>query len=50
MAPNVYFGFLQYMKTLLQLLLAQELISSECVLFKNNLLPSDNVPLTIEKS
>ena len=33
------------MKTLLQLLLAQKLISSKCVLFKNNLLPSDTVPL-----
>ena len=33
------------MKTLLQLLLAQKLVSSKCVLFKNNLLPSDTVPL-----
>ena len=33
------------MKTLLQLLLAQKLISSQCVLFKNNLLQSDTVPL-----
>ena len=32
-------------KTLLQLLLAQKLISSKCVLFKNNSLPSDTVPL-----
>ena len=34
------------MKTLLQLLLAQKLISSKCVLFQNNLLPSDTVPLS----
>ena len=34
------------MKTLLQLLLAQKLIASKCVLFKKNLLPSDTVPLT----
>ena len=33
------------MKTLLQLLLAQKLISSKCVLFKNNLVPSDTAPL-----
>ena len=33
------------MKTLLQLLLAQKLLSSNCVLFTNNLLPSDTVPL-----
>ena len=32
-------------KTLLQLLLAQKLTSSKCVLFKNNLLPGDTVPL-----
>ena len=36
------------LKTLLPLLLAQKLISSKCVLFKNNLLPSDTVPLTIQ--
>ena len=34
------------MKTLLQLLLAQKLISSKCVLFKNNLLQGDTVPLS----
>ena len=33
------------MKTLLQLLLAQKLIFSKCVLFKNNLLQSVTVPL-----
>ena len=33
-------------KTLLQLLLAQKLIYGKCVLFQNNLLPSDTVPLT----
>ena len=46
MAPNVY-GILDFfnMKTLLQLLLAQKLTSSKCVLFKNDLLPSDTVPL-----
>ena len=33
------------MKTLLQLLLAQKLISSKCVLFKNNLLQGDTAPL-----
>ena len=39
------------MKTLLQLLFAQKLISSKCVglLFKNNLLPSDTVPLNSKK-
>ena len=50
MAPNVYFGkgrdFFN-METLQQLLLAQKLISSKGVLFKNNLLPSDTVPLII---
>jgi len=35
------------MKTLLQLLLAQKLISSNCVLFKNNLFQRETVPLTI---
>ena len=37
------------MKTLLQLFLAQKLISSKCIglLFKNNLLQSDTVPLII---
>ena len=35
------------MKTMLQLLLAQKLLSSKCVLIKNNLLPSDTVPLSI---
>ena len=34
------------MKTLLQLLLARKLISSKCLLFKNNLLQGDTVPLT----
>ena len=33
------------MKTLLQLLLAQKLISSKCVLFQNNSLQGDTVPL-----
>ena len=33
------------MKTLLQLLMVQKLIFSNCVLFQNNLLPSDTVPL-----
>ena len=33
------------MKSLLLVLLAQKLISSKCVLVKNNLLPSDTVPL-----
>ena len=33
------------MKTLLQLLLTQKLISSKCVLFKNNLLQGDTAPL-----
>ena len=33
------------MKTLLQLSLAQKLISSKCVLFKNSLLSSETVPL-----
>ena len=33
------------MKTLLQILLAQKWISSKCVLFQNNLLPGDTVPL-----
>ena len=33
------------MKTLLHLVLVQKLISNKCVLFKNNLLPSDTVPL-----
>ena len=33
------------MKTLLQVLLARKLLSSKCVLFKNNLIPSDTVPL-----
>ena len=48
MAPNVYFwkrlDFFN-MKTLLQLLLAQKLLSCKGVLFKNNLLSSDTVPL-----
>ena len=35
------------MKTLLKLLLAQNLIPGMCVLFKNNLLQSDTVPLTL---
>ena len=35
------------MKTLLQLLLAQKLISSKCVLFKNNQLQGDTAPLRI---
>ena len=35
------------MKTLLQLLLAQKLISNKCVLFQNNLLQGDTVPLTV---
>ena len=35
------------MKTLLQLLLAHKLIASKCVLFQNNLLPSDTVPLKL---
>ena len=41
------FGFLQYenFAIYMQLLLAQKLISSKCVLFKNNLLQSDTVPL-----
>ena len=34
------------MKTLMQLLLAQKLISSKRVLFKNNLLQGDTAPLT----
>ena len=38
------------MKTLLQILLAQKLISIQCVLFKNNLLQSDAVPLRYENS
>ena len=33
------------LKALLQLLLAQKLISIKCVRFKSNLLPSDTVPL-----
>ena len=33
------------METLLQLLLAQKLISSKCVLSKNNLLQGDTAPL-----
>ena len=33
------------MKTLLQLLLAQKLVFSKCVLFKNNLLQEDTAPL-----
>ena len=37
------------MKTLLQLLLALKLISNKCVQFKNNLLPSDTVPLSFLK-
>ena len=37
------------MKTLPQLLLAQKLIFSKCVLFQNNLLPSDTVPLRKEE-
>ena len=41
MAPNVFFN----MKTLLQLLSAQKLISTKCVLFTNDSLPSDTVPL-----
>ena len=36
------------MKTLLQLLLAQKLISSKCVLFQNNLLQGDTAPLRID--
>ena len=36
------------MKTLLQLLLAQKLISSTFVLFQNNLLQSDTVPLIMK--
>ena len=35
------------MKTLLQLLLAQKLISSKCVLFQDNSLLSDTVPLKL---
>ena len=35
------------MKTLLQFSLALKLISSKCVLFQNNLLPSDTVPLKV---
>ena len=33
------------MKTLMQLLLAQKLISSKCVLFQTNLLQGDTAPL-----
>ena len=36
------------MKTLLQLLLAQKLISNKRVLFKNNLLKGDTAPLNEE--
>ena len=35
------------MKSLLQLLLAQKLISNKCVLFKNNLLQGDTAPLNV---
>ena len=38
------------MKILLQLLLTQKLISSKCVLFQNNLLSSDTVPLNLALS
>ena len=37
------------MKTLLQLLLAQKLITSKCVLFKNHLLQGDTAPLNFPK-
>ena len=44
MAPDVYFGFLQY-ENFAAIIIAQKLISSKCALFKNNLIPSDTVPL-----
>ena len=45
MAPNVYFGFLQYESFAAIYYWHQKLISSKCALFKNNLLSSDTVPL-----
>ena len=46
MAPNVYFGFLQY-ENFVALIFGTEIIiyGNKCVLFQNNLLPNDTVPL-----
>ena len=46
MAPNVYFGFLQY-ENFAAIIIGTEInIYSECALFQNNLLSSDTVPLS----
>ena len=45
MTPNVYFGFLQYENFAAMIIGTDIIISSKCVLFKNNSLPSDTVPL-----
>ena len=45
MAPHVYFGFLQY-ENFAAIIIGTEInIYSKCVLFQNNLLPSDAAPL-----
>ena len=40
-----YFGFHQY-ENFAANILAHKLLSSKCVLFENNVLPSDTVPLS----
>ena len=50
MAPNVYFGFLQY-ESFAAIIIGTEINSySKCVLLQNNLLHSDTVPLRALKA
>ena len=47
MAPNAYFGFLQY-ENFAAIIIGTEInIYSKCVIFKNDLLKSDTVPLML---